>query len=40
MVGDVEDLDEVGDALDTCFDRPEKYIHRRRPGAYRQVQKV
>jgi hypothetical protein len=26
MVGDIEDLDEVRDTLDTCYDRPEKYI--------------
>ncbi len=26
MVNDIEDLREVWDTLDTCFDRPEKYI--------------
>jgi hypothetical protein len=25
-VGDVEELDEVWDTLDTCYDQPEKYI--------------
>jgi hypothetical protein len=25
-VGDVEDLNKVWDTLDTCYDRPEKYI--------------
>jgi hypothetical protein len=26
LVGDVEDLSRVWDTLDTCYDRPEKYI--------------
>ncbi len=26
MVNDIEDLQEIWDTLDTCFDRPEKYI--------------
>ncbi len=26
MVGDIEDLDKVFDTLDTCDNRPEKYI--------------
>jgi hypothetical protein len=26
VVGNIEDLDEVWDTLDTCYDRPEKYI--------------
>jgi hypothetical protein len=26
MVNDMEDLHEIWDTLDTCFDRPEKYI--------------
>ncbi len=26
-VHDIEDLREAWDTLDTCFDRPEKYIH-------------
>ncbi len=26
MVKDIEDLQEIWDTLDTCFDQPEKYI--------------
>jgi hypothetical protein len=26
MVNDIEDLQEIWDTLDTCFDRPEEYI--------------
>ncbi len=29
IVGDVEDLDEVRNTLDTCYDHPEKYIRKR-----------
>ncbi len=28
VVGDIEDMEKAWDTLDTCYDRPEKYIAR------------
>jgi hypothetical protein len=40
MVKDIEDLQEIWDTLDTCLDRPEKYMHHRGPRPDHQVQEV
>ncbi len=40
LVNDIDDLREAWNTLDTCFDRPEKYIHLRGIGSCHQVQEL
>jgi hypothetical protein len=38
MVNDIDDLRKIWNTLNTCYDRPGKYIHLRGPGSSHQVQ--